>query len=71
MEFCAQHAPDGMVDVHNRKCRTEDCGKHSLYGLAGTKTAEYCAQHAPDGMVDVRSRACINEGCGKQPFFGV
>ena len=66
MEYCAQHAPDGMVDVKRRKCRTEGCGKGPSYVVAGTKFAEYCVQHAPDGMVDVKSRKCRTEGCDKQ-----
>ena len=59
-----------MVDVHNRKCRTEGCGKLPCFGVAGTKTVEYCAQHAPEGMVDVEGRKFRTEGCGKQPLFG-
>ena len=71
-EYCAQHAPDGMVDVSSRKCKTEGCGKQPSFGAAGTKTREYCSQHAPDGMVDVRSRNhCRTEGCGKQSTYGV
>ena len=70
-EYCAQHAPDGMVNFKNRKCRTQGYGKGSLFGVAGTKTAEYCAQHTPDGMVDVCSRKCRTESCGKKPSFGV
>ncbi|CAN0246151.1 unnamed protein product, partial [Ascophyllum nodosum] len=53
MEFCAQHVPDGMVNVYSRKCRTKGCRKQSLFSVAGLKTVEYCAQHAPDGMVNV------------------
>ena len=71
MEFCSQHAPDGMVDVKSRKCRTEGCGKIPSFGVAGTKTVEYCLQHATDGMVDVKRRKCRTEGCGKRPSFGV
>ena len=56
-------APEGMVDVKSRKCRTEGCGKRRFFGVAGTKTEEYCAQHAPEGMVDVKSRKCKTEGC--------
>ena len=60
-EYCAQHAPDGMVNVCSRKCRTESCGKEPSFGVAGTKAAEYCAQHAPDGMVNVCSKECKTE----------
>ena len=70
-EYCAQHAPDGMVDVKSRKCRTQGCRKGPLFGVTGAKTTEYCAQHAPDGMVDVCSRKCRTESCGKRRSFGV
>ena len=71
MEYCAQHAREGMVDVKSKKCRTASCGKVPSFGVAGTKTAEYCAQHAPEGMVNVKNRKCRTEGCGKLPAFGV
>ena len=70
-EYCAQHAPEKMVNVKSRKCRTEGCGKRSSFGVALTKTTEYCAQHALEGMVDVKNIKCKTEGCGKQPSFGV
>ena len=78
MEYCSQHAPDGMVNIDSRKCKTEGCGKQSSYGVAGTKTAEFCAQHAvdytqhsPDGMVDVYNRKCRTKGWGKGPSYGI
>ena len=72
VEYCAQHAPDGMVDVKKRrKYRTEGCGKEPSYGVAGTKFAEYFVQHAQDGMVDVKSRKCRTEGCDMWPSYGV
>ena len=40
-EFCAQHAPDGMISVKSRKCRTEGCGKKPPFGMANTRTAEH------------------------------
>ena len=58
MEYCAQDALDGMVNVYNRKCRTESCSKQPSFGVTGMKTAEYCAQHALDGMVNVSSKKC-------------
>ena len=60
-----------MIDVLHRKCKTDGCGKRSLFGVVGTKTTEYCAQHALDGMAKVSSRECRIEGCGKQPSYGV
>ncbi|CAN0097843.1 unnamed protein product [Ascophyllum nodosum] len=71
MEYCAQHAPDGMVNVKNKKCKTKGCRRGPSFGVAGTKTVEYCAQHASDGMVGVCSIKCRSEGCDKQTSLGV
>ncbi|CAN0429552.1 unnamed protein product [Ascophyllum nodosum] len=60
-----------MVDVCNKKCRTEGCVKQPSFGVAGTKTVEYCAQHAPYGMVNVCIRKYRTQGCSKKPLFGV
>ena len=70
-EYCAQHAPGGIVDVKIRMCRSKSCGKIPSFGVARTKTAEYCSQHAHSGMGYVRSRKCRTERCGKQLSFGV
>ena len=70
--YCAQHAPDGMVNVNSRNCRNESCVKKPSFGVADSKTVEYCAQQATDGIVDVTSRNyCKTEGCGKGPLFGL
>ena len=42
-EYCVQHAPGEMVNVKNRMCKTERCGKQPSFGVAGTKTGEYCS----------------------------
>ena len=60
-----------MINVDNKKCRTESCGKQPSFGVPGTKIAEYCKQHAPGGMVDVKSKRCKNKSCGKFPRLGV
>ena len=69
--YCRQHAPDGNVNVRNRKCTTEGCGEEPSFGVAGTKTAEYCAQHAPYGMVNVRFRKCRTKDSGIISAFEV
>ena len=71
-EHCAQHAPDGMVNVKNKRRRTEGCNKIPSFGVVGTRKAEYCAQHAPDEMVAVIGRKkCKTQHCGIVPEFGV
>ena len=52
-EYCAQHAPHGLVDIVNKRCAHEGCSKRPSFGVLGTKKAEYCAQHAPHGLVDI------------------
>ena len=71
MEYGAQYALDGMVNVCSKKCRTEGCRKGPSYGVAGTKMVEYCAQHTLDGMAKVCRKKCRTEGCGKLPSYGV
>ena len=71
MEYCAQHALDGMVNVKRRECRTEGCGKRPSFGVAGTKTLVYCARHAPSGMVDACSMKSKTEGWFKKQSFGM
>ncbi|CAM9750787.1 unnamed protein product [Ascophyllum nodosum] len=72
VQYCAQHAKNGMVDFKSRKCRTEGCGKQATSRVASARTVEYCAQHASGGMISVKSRKqCKREGCGKEPSFGV
>ena len=70
-EYCAQHAPDGMVSSNIRMCRTEGCGKKSSFGVAGTTTREYCTQHEKNGMVKVCSKKCRTQGSGREQLFGV
>ena len=39
-EYCAQHAPDGMVNVRYKICRTEGRHKQVRFGEVYTKTSE-------------------------------
>ena len=70
-EYCSRHAPDGMINVHSRKCRTEGCAQIPSFGVDGTRMVKYCAQHALGTMVDINHRKCRPGGCGKFPSFGV
>ncbi|CAM9899650.1 unnamed protein product [Ascophyllum nodosum] len=67
VEYCTQHAPDGMVNVRKKRCITEGCDRESTFGVAGTKTAKFCTQHAPDGMVNVRNKKCITGRLRQDP----
>ena len=70
-EYCTQHAPEGMVKVYNKKCKTETCSKELSYGVATTKMAQCCTQNASEGMVKVYNKTCKTKACGKEPSFGV
>ncbi|CAM9864214.1 unnamed protein product [Sphacelaria rigidula] len=69
-EFCAAHAPAGMVDVRRKRCGKEGCSTRPSFGAAGGRKAEFCAAHAPAGMVGVRSKRCGKEGCSTRPSLG-
>ena len=60
-----------IVNVKNRKYRTEGCSKQPSFGVASTKTLEYCTQHAPDEKISAKKRKCKTEGSGKELSFGV
>ncbi|CAM9266697.1 unnamed protein product [Ascophyllum nodosum] len=62
VEYCAQHAPDGMVIVCSTKQRgTEGCGKWSSSGVAGSSLTDYV----------MGSKKCRTQGCVMRPSFGV
>ena len=65
VEYCAQHALNGVVNLYNIKCRTEGCGKRPSFGVAGTNSAEYCAQHSTDRTVNVCRKMSTSESCKK------
>ena len=71
MEYCTQHAPEGTVDVKNRKGRTEGCGKQPSFGVAGTKEVEHGAPFAPKGMADACSRNGSTGSDGNKLSFGL
>ena len=45
-EYCAQDAPDGMVNINGReKCRIEGCSNRLSFGVTGIRETAYCIQH--------------------------
>ena len=67
--YCRQHALDGMVDVHNKRCAHDSCRKHPNFNVEGSKRPAYCKQHAGNAMVNVRKRRCSRGSCKKIPNF--
>ena len=68
--YWAQHAEDGMMNVHSRRCPHVFFQKHPSVNFKGSKQALYCKQHAENCMVDVISRRCSHKSCNKWPTFG-
>ena len=71
MEYCTHHAPEGTVDVKNRKGRTEGSGKQPSFGVAGTKAVKHGAPFAPKGMADACSRNGSTGSGGSKLSFGL
>ncbi|CAN0316686.1 unnamed protein product [Ascophyllum nodosum] len=68
-EYCAQHAPDGVVDVKRRKCKIEGCCKIPPIGWQVRKGGVlHAARLGPDGIR--QKRKCKTEGCIGGPSFG-
>jgi hypothetical protein len=58
-----------MVDLKNRRCERDGCGKWPTYGLIGERS-RFCLAHKTEGMVDVKNRRCEQSGCEKRPTYG-
>ena len=71
VEFCSQHAKDGMVDVKSKRCAHPSCTKHARYGVEGTNARVFWSQHAREGMVDITSKRCAHPSCTKRRSYGV
>lgn len=64
-DFCSQHAKDGTVSVHGKRCARQRCTTRPSYGEEDTKAAEFCSEHAKDGMVNIRRKRCAHQDCTK------
>lgn len=62
-EYCAEHRTDDMIVTDSRRCITDGCIKHAMYGM---DRPEYCATHKKDGMINMKVKLCVYEGCKKQ-----
>lgn len=70
-ERCAQHAPDGMINISKKRGVHGDGATHPSFGVAGARTTEYCDQDAPDGTVNVVDQGRAHGGCAKHPSFEI
>lgn len=61
-EFCSEHAPEGMVDVHRKKCAVEGCPKRASHGVKGSGRRLVCGEHASGDMSDLGQKFCRFSG---------
>lgn len=72
VEVCAEHAPNGTVDVKHKRYSHGCCWRRPSWGMAGSRKAEFCAEYdVPDMMVNLRHTQCSHEGCSKPARYGV
>jgi hypothetical protein len=58
-----------MVDVLQRKCAHEGCGRNPFFNAPGETKGLYCVRHKAPEMVNVLTKRCEHEGCLRQPSF--
>jgi hypothetical protein len=68
--YCNEHKLDGMIDVKNKRCISENCNTQPNFNFLGKK-AIYCSKHKLDGMIDVTNKRCISENCNTCANFNV
>lgn len=74
-EFCAEHAPKGMVRVAKKLCEEPGCYTTASYGSEDRKR-QFCAKHgAHRGLVSTnchkKRKACVEASCTVGATWGV
>lgn len=68
---CKRHKVEGDVDISNRRCQSEGCGRQPSFGEESTGAAVSCAKHKKETFVNLKGRLCRHpEGCSKLACFG-
>jgi hypothetical protein len=68
---CKQHMAGGEVDLLNKRCHVEGCGRQPSFGNASVGVAVSCAAHKHDSFINLKGRLCRHpEGCTKTACFG-
>ena len=67
--FCKEHKKEGMIDVVNKRCKSEGCNIKPYYNEPEEKKGLYCKKHKKEGMIDVVNKRCMTQGCNKQPAY--
>ena len=68
--YCKEHAPEGYVDVKNKRCQIAGCEKHPSHGPASGQPL-FCGPHGEErGLKNLKVKRCETAGCNKMPIFG-
>ena len=67
--YCAEHALNGMVDVHHELCLEIGCLKFPSFNFENEKKPLYCIIHKKDNMINVKNKQCFKENCPVRPYF--
>ncbi len=68
-KWCTNCAPDGTINVQDRKCAYDDCEKIASFGYLNEKP-KWCLTHKSEEHVNVRSAKCKHKGCFTQRTYG-
>lgn len=56
-EFCKECAPEGYIDVKNRKCQEPNCTRQPRFGNVGERPV-FCSKHKTSSMINLIDRLC-------------
>lgn len=71
--YCSKHNPNRnlYVDLSSKFCQQDDCKKHAIYGVAGTKVPLYCSEHGQEhGYINIKNKQCEYANCTTKATFG-
>ncbi len=67
--YCKEHAPEGYVDVKNKRCEVAGCQKHPSHGPAGGQPL-FCKDHGEErGMTTTRAHVVRQWGATSDQFW--
>lgn len=50
-----------MIDVNNKRCRSEGCKFHPAFNFEGMKPAIYCMDHKEPLMINIVNKRCVDQ----------
>ena len=54
VEFCTQHAVEGMIDIKSKRCRHEGCKAQLSFSISDRDNPDFCSQHTSGGILVVK-----------------